>query len=1053
MKIRKKLLICLISVSIIPLTVTGVIFFNKAKIILKNQIQVTEKSHIFQKSSEIQLFLESIISQTRLATLYPPIQGIIRSQTTGVDPFDGSTLDLWVKRLEHIFISTEKNLLSIHKMRFIDEKGNEIINVVSENNEIKVVPQDRLQNKASRYYFQNTIKLKKGNIYISPMDLNMEYGKIKNPHTPVVRICIPIFDERNGNKKGMIVTTVLMKPLLKKLSQSTLGKIILINQDGYFLFHPDKTKEFAFQLGGDVNYFKTQPELIQNIKRQDFKSHYSFEEKQFRTWKKVFYNPGDQKKFWIIFSVIPEKFVSVPIDNLTYMLIKILGFISCITILLGVYLSKTLSQPITELKDIALKVSKNDFKIKPSSKLMNVGGEIGDLAQSFNDMIHHIKCSTTSIVYLNNEIENRKRAEKMRKETVKELKNMKFALDEHAIVATTDVNGKITYVNDKFCQISQYSRDELMGQDHRMLNSGFHSKKHVKGLWRTLSSGKIWHGEFKNKAKDDSYYWVDTTIVPFSDAQGKIFQYMAIRTDISNVKKLLNAKGNFLANMSHEIRTPMNAILGFSDLLRKTQLDEKQKQYLQTIDSSGQLLVGIIDDILDISKLESGKIKLETIDINLKNLIFEVMRMIVTRMKDQAFDTFVDIDEKIPSFIKTDSIRLRQVLVNLLGNAVKFTTKGEIGVVVRLIEDKEDELVLKFFVKDTGIGIPKDKLESIFQSFTQADESTTRQYGGTGLGLTISKSIVETMEGEITVESEVGKGSQFIFTISVQKSYKKNENEIQLTDSTYFKNKKFFIVDDNLISQKIISRCCEKLDLKIVGISSSPYEALHKLDKMIESKGFIPDIILTDIMMKGMTGLEMVKKIKLNEKFKKMVFIAVVADISFEQNQSSADKIFNTIITKPISLEALTYALNSVTAPMVKDQKNPVTTKVKDCVGIKILVVEDVLPNQMLLEEYFKILGCQYDFANNGQEAVDKLRAGNQYDLCFMDIQMPVMGGLEATKIIRNEISKDLPIITLSAAVLEEDRKLAKKIGMNDFLAKPVDMRKLKEKILKYGEK
>ncbi len=511
------------------------------------------------------------------------------------------------------------------------------------------------------------------------------------------------------------------------------------------------------------------------------------------------------------------------------------------------------------------------------------------------------------------------------------------------------------------------------------------------------------------------------------------------------------AKSDFLANMSHEIRTPMNAILGFSHLLEKTPLSEKQKSYIHSVQSSGKLLIGIIDDILDISKLESGKINLEIVDFNLEETIHDVFQMVVTRMKDNPFDTYVDIAEDVPAFLKGDPTRIKQVFVNLLGNAIKFTTDGEIGVLVKKAGHQpfDDKLNLHFTVKDTGVGIAKDKQAKIFESFSQADESTTRKFGGTGLGLTITKALVEAMGGQIWVESEVDQGSEFIFTLPLEKS----ESTIQpLECPGIVKDKTVFIVDDNQTALKIIERCCVVLDLKVIGISASPQEALHKLDKIINTKGIVPDIILSDIIMEGMSGFQMVAKIKANDRFNNTVFIAVTADINAETHYDPNNQLFNAYVIKPVSAKALTNAFRSVLGPSVQGQIDD--TEDNDlsgsCKGIKVLVVEDVMTNQILIEEYFHQLGCEGKFAENGQQAIDQLKESTDYNLCLMDLQMPVMGGVEATKIIRKEISKDLPIIALTAAVLEEDKEKAEESGMNGFLAKPIDIEKLKDIILKY---
>ncbi|MCK5259839.1 MAG: response regulator [Candidatus Omnitrophica bacterium] len=525
----------------------------------------------------------------------------------------------------------------------------------------------------------------------------------------------------------------------------------------------------------------------------------------------------------------------------------------------------------------------------------------------------------------------------------------------------------------------------------------------------------------------------------------------ALKKAVSTAK----VKSDFLANMSHEIRTPMNAILGFSELLRRTPLDGKQKNYSETVSSSGKLLIGIIDDILDISKLESGNIMLESSGFNLEDLILDVFKMIVTRMKDKPFDTYVDIAEDVPREVFGDEIRLKQVLVNLLGNAVKFTSQGDIGVIVELedkVGDEPDNIYLRFTVKDTGIGIPEDKHELIFETFSQADETTTRRFGGTGLGLAISKAIVEMMGGRIRVESEEGKGSKFIFTIAIKKKTAFDRKEQDQDIPGQLKGKKVFIIDDNQIARKIVNKCCIGMGLDVVGIADSPQSALHKIENTITKKNLIPDLVLCDLIMEGMDGFELVKHIKENEEFKDVKYIAVTADIRAETSDKAAEGTFDAYITKPVSLMNMMRVIKKVMN--VGGDQREAEVALENCAGIKILVADDSSPNQILMQAYFEELQCEGDFVSNGQEAIDKLNSeADKYDLCLMDLQMPVLGGVEATQIIRQKIDRDIPIIALTAAVLEEDRKKAEDAGMNDFMTKPINFVEMAEKIVRYRKK
>lgn len=637
--------------------------------------------------------------------------------------------------------------------------------------------------------------------------------------------------------------------------------------------------------------------------------------------------------------------------------------------------------------------------------------------------------------------------------TLKEITGYKYALDKSSIVAITDAKGIINYANENFSKISKYSNAELVGQDHNILNSGYHSNDFMKALWKTISSGKIWRGEIKNKAKDNSFYWVDTTIVPFADDNGEIYQYVAVRTDITAKKLasqysrslieasydplftinpsgkitdvnnasisitgverdlligtnfidyftepqkarigymeafkngfiadyplvikdhkltdvLLNgsvyrdeqenvmgvaivardvtdqkrfatelleakifaefatelaeeakrkaesatiiaenavkAKQQFLSNMSHEIRTPMNAIIGFTKVVLKTELTSKQREYLSAIKISGDALIVLINDILDLAKVDAGKMTFEQTPFKMASSISAMLHLFETKIQEKNLELIKEYDSKIPDVLVGDAVRLHQIILNLVSNAVKFTTKGKIIVGVHLIEEDEEKATIEFAVTDTGIGIAENKIKHIFDDFQQATSGTSRLYGGTGLGLAIVKQLVEPQGGTIHVESEIGKGSTFSFRLS------------------FFKTK----------------------------------EAAELETEFIE-----------------------------------------------------------------------------------------LDTEIKN---IKVLVVEDIALNQLLMKTLLDDFGFERDIASNGKIAIEKLEQ-KSYDIILMDLQMPEMNGFEATEYIRNKMNSKIPIVALTADVTTVDLAKCKAVGMNDYIAKPVDEQLLYSKIV-----
>lgn len=630
------------------------------------------------------------------------------------------------------------------------------------------------------------------------------------------------------------------------------------------------------------------------------------------------------------------------------------------------------------------------------------------------------------------------------------LDNQKFALDQHAIVSITDTSGVIVYANDRFCEISGYQRAELIGSNHRIIKSGIHPPTLYRDMWGAITLGHVWHGEICNRAKSGKLYWVSATIVPLLGADGQPEQYIGIRTDISDRKRMeaelseqldlveglieaiplpvyikntegrymrfnrafelffgaerdkfigktlrdlltaedalihiekdaellalggsqtyealvhgrngsshdtiyrkaaltrrdgsiygllgtiiditerkkaeadmqqakeaaeaaSQAKSDFLANMSHEIRTPMNGIIGMTDLALDTALTEEQREFLGIVKSSAESLLTIINDILDFSKIEAGKLLVEKISFDLHRVVAETLKTLSLRAHEKNIELVFEIMPDVPRHVLGDPSRLRQVLVNLIGNAIKFTTSGEIAVRAELTATNAKQPTVQFSVRDTGVGIAPEKQQSIFEAFTQEDTSTTRKFGGTGLGLSISRRLVELMNGRIWLESQLGKGSTFYFALKLQ------------------------------------------LDMAPPEASSNHIE-LRELQRTLD-----------------------------------------------------------------------------------------------------ILLVEDHLINQKLALTLLEKWGHRTTLAGNGQEAI-ALVAKHDFDLILMDVHMPVMSGIEATREIRAREAKAglprTPIIAMTAAAMQSDREACIAGGMDDYLSKPVRTKDLLEKLLAYG--
>jgi len=779
------------------------------------------------------------------------------------------------------------------------------------------------------------------------------------------------------------------------------------------------------------------------------------------------------------------------------------------------------------------------------------------------------------------------RARRTLQGSLRELKFQKFAIDAHSIVSVADRSGKIIDINDKFTEISQYSRAELVGQDHRVLNSGHHPHDFFKTMWATIGHGQVWHAEVKNRRKDGTFYWVDSTIVPFLDAAGKVLRYVSIRTDIterkttdeqlakqrafyerisetlgeglyvqdthgccvymnSEAERLLGwsraeflgkpvhntihsqaadgtalhgrdcpimlaiqsagtaaledqvfvrkdgsvfpvalvskaaldangkmeslvvafsditerkqselvmrqakeaaeqaarVKGDFLANMSHEIRTPMNGIIGMTHLALETDLNAEQREYINLVKTSADALLEIINDILDFSKIESGKLHVEVIEFSLEVMLRDTLKALAVRAHQKKLELLLHVAPNVPDRIMGDPGRIRQVIVNLVGNAIKFTDQGEIEVAVeRLDGAPEAHARLRFSVRDTGIGIPADKFEAIFDSFSQADTSTTRKYGGTGLGLTISSQLIALMGGQIKLNSQVGQGSTFHFTLDLPASSDKALVHYQKTG--HISDMPVLVVDDNQTNRRLLAEMLGNWHMRPTTVSNGQ-AALTELARAAQA-GTPYTLALLDVQMPGMDGFELVQQMHSLPQAATATVMMLTSQGQRGDGARCRELGVASYLSKPISqsdlLDAIMTALGEpleasmalITQHSLRESRRKLT----------LLLAEDNAVNQKLATILLEKQGHNVSLANNGREAVALWQTGG-FDAILMDVDMPEMNGYEATERIR-QLEKastgHVPIIAMTAHAMQGARDECLGHGMDGYLSKPINV-------------
>lgn len=912
------------------------------------------------------------------------------------------------------------------KIRWIDEQGMERLIVRNMEGEISLADNRELENKQARYYFQQSIDLQPGEVYVSPLDLDVEHGKVLEPYLPVVRISTPILDAKQ-RRHGVLVITLNARDLLARVNtNATPTKLdaMLLNKDGYWLKnsgHPDD--EWGFMFDQPKTLAAKHPEAWQKISASE---RGQFEDND-GMWSFETVYPLRSGKSRISEKVIPIR-TSNNVDQYYWKMVS--------------YASKD------QVLDIHSRVLRTTAIESIAALLLLLLG-----AWYFAKMrVSQLKARIDLYIAA------RKHATQM---ATRDVEARRYA------ILNTVADGIITFGSDGVIEefaanaehVFGYTPDEVKGKNINLLLPNFHHELVNSQPWHlnlTRLSTEEDH-DIEGQRKDGHTFPIELAV---SEMQlGEQRYYTCMMRDVSRrvkiQKELISAKqeadaankakGEFLANMSHEIRTPMNSIIGFSHLCLQLELGVDQRSYLEKVYFSANSLLAIINDTLDYSKIESDKLEIESAPFNLNEVFRNVSFNISLLAEEKNLELMIDNGIGIPQSLIGDSLRLGQVLSNLASNAVKFTDSGEIEIKVEANRKNHDQVVLRFSVRDTGIGLSDEQIGKLFQYFSQADLSTTRKYGGTGLGLAISKHLVELMGGRIWVESIPGKGSMFSFEIPF--SYR---SEAALS-TAQISGLKVLVINANETARQLIKGYFLSFDAEVLAVPDEPQGIIEirRADKIGDPFNFIA----IDSNVLGTNGLEIVEHIKLalpKQRRPRVIYFSGHKQAEMFSG-SEHRKLVDAFINKPITAFSV---LNAITAcDSDRNEARSVAahgTTIPNLSGLHVLLVEDNQFNQLLAKILLTRAGVRVSIAVNGIEAIKAVRLA-RFDAVLMDIQMPEMDGLEATRNIRKAFTMtELPIIAMTANAMRGDRERYIAAGMNEYISKPIHYETLYSTLIQF---